>query len=624
MVTSPCVAQRAGENVVLSAEDGFGTAVGRESIGIYSSDSVRGFSPKVAGNVRVQGIYFDQQAGLTSRVRDGSTIRIGVAAQSDPFPAPTGIVDVSLRPSGGDNLLSVVPSWGPYGSASLELDGKLSVSESLSTAVGIAGFRDHYGNGGSGLSMSIGAVPRWRVSEHLTITGFWGRSQVFGETASPIYIPQNTFISRRIARDRYQGPSWAKNRNASDNVGIIVDSSLGPWDIKSGIFRSIFSSQRSFSNIVDQIRNDGSVERTLFANPQSRFESFSGELRVSRGLSEGPRKHLFLVSLRARTVGSRYGGSDFIDFGPSTLGRPIEPAEPRFAFTDQNRERVRQVTGGGSYGLEWGKLFDIRIGLQRTAYSKSSDSPGSPETKRSTPAWLPNITAGVHATPKLTIYGSFVRGLEENGVAPDFAANRLETLPALLTRQFDGGLQWKLGSDTSLVLGYFNISKPYVTLDTANIYRALGQETHSGIEVSLSTAVTRHLRVVAGGAFSNPVVDVPLRSSLGVGRRPVGQPLNIAQVSVDYQLPWLKGFSIDSSVNYTGKQASNLANSYFVPALTTADVGVRYRFRLSKTPATLRLSIGNILDTYQWVLVGPGAFEPLNPRSVSAYLTVDI
>ena len=84
-------------SVVRLAEDGFGTAVGRESIGIYGSGSVRGFSPSVAGNVRIEGMYFDQQTGVNSRMRRQTVIRVGAAAQTDPFPAPTGLVDIQLR-----------------------------------------------------------------------------------------------------------------------------------------------------------------------------------------------------------------------------------------------------------------------------------------------------------------------------------------------------------------------------------------------------------------------------------------------------------------------------------------------------------------------------------------------
>ena len=51
--------QRAVENAIRQANDAFGTSIGRETIGLYNSSSVRGFSPTAAGNVRIDSLYFD-------------------------------------------------------------------------------------------------------------------------------------------------------------------------------------------------------------------------------------------------------------------------------------------------------------------------------------------------------------------------------------------------------------------------------------------------------------------------------------------------------------------------------------------------------------------------------------
>src|SRR5688500_14345678 len=90
-------AQRTGENPVTAAEDAFGTRVGGESIGLYHTGNVRGFSPLAAGNVRLEGLYYDRQADFTGRLVEGNVIRVGLSALGDPFPAPTGIVDYRLR-----------------------------------------------------------------------------------------------------------------------------------------------------------------------------------------------------------------------------------------------------------------------------------------------------------------------------------------------------------------------------------------------------------------------------------------------------------------------------------------------------------------------------------------------
>src|SRR3546814_14223224 len=96
-VCSSDLQNRSGDNAVTQAEDAFGVSIGRETLGIYSSSNARGFSPSAAGNVRVEGLYFDPVYLLTSILADSVSVKVGLSAQSYPFAAPSGIVDFSLR-----------------------------------------------------------------------------------------------------------------------------------------------------------------------------------------------------------------------------------------------------------------------------------------------------------------------------------------------------------------------------------------------------------------------------------------------------------------------------------------------------------------------------------------------
>ena len=60
LISQAAPAQRAEENVTTDSEDAFGRSIGSESIGIYNEGDVRGFSPIEAGNVRIEGLYFDR------------------------------------------------------------------------------------------------------------------------------------------------------------------------------------------------------------------------------------------------------------------------------------------------------------------------------------------------------------------------------------------------------------------------------------------------------------------------------------------------------------------------------------------------------------------------------------
>src|SRR5215212_4002746 len=71
---------RSDENAVTQAEDAFGFSVGRESLGIYNAGNARGFSPAAAGNLRIDGLYFDQAYNLHGTLVDSTSIKVGLSA----------------------------------------------------------------------------------------------------------------------------------------------------------------------------------------------------------------------------------------------------------------------------------------------------------------------------------------------------------------------------------------------------------------------------------------------------------------------------------------------------------------------------------------------------------------
>jgi len=123
-------AQRVDENPVTAADDAFGTTVGSQTIGLYDADNVRGFSPRDAGNLRIEGLYFDQETfAADSCLVSAQSIKVGLAAQSFNFPAPTGIANFSVRVPESGKLTSVVVARGPFEATALELDGQYGTAD---------------------------------------------------------------------------------------------------------------------------------------------------------------------------------------------------------------------------------------------------------------------------------------------------------------------------------------------------------------------------------------------------------------------------------------------------------------------------------------------------------------
>ena len=131
LCSTSVLAQRTTDNATTQSKDAFGKKVGDEQIGIYNPFDVRGFSAVDAGNTRIEGLYFQQQAGPTDRLIEGSTMRVGISAQGYPFPAPTGIADYALRKPGEKTLASVVLRYGPFDAQVGQLDVSVPLDKRL-------------------------------------------------------------------------------------------------------------------------------------------------------------------------------------------------------------------------------------------------------------------------------------------------------------------------------------------------------------------------------------------------------------------------------------------------------------------------------------------------------------
>jgi iron complex outermembrane receptor protein len=608
---------------VASAQDAFGTSVGSERVGIYFPQSARGFSPVQAGNVRINGMYFDYQTDLNGRLISGSNVRVGLTAQGYPFPAPTGVADFSLRLPGAEAVASTILGLGPFGGPRAEVDAQIPLSETLGVAAGLGINRDEQYYGGHRRLITAAAVARWRPTENVEIIPFWSMQDNSGDEGQPIIFTAGAFLPPRIERRRYFGPEWAENQASGTNYGLVSTFSSGEWTLRGGAFRSIADNARNFNVLFLNTSREGEANRQVIYEEGARSASTSGELRLTRQMIEGERLHLVHLMARGRMKDRRYGGSQRFAFGPGRIDEPITAPEPAFSPGAQSTDKVRQVTAGLGYEGRWRDVGELSLGVQRTFYEKAVVNPsGALPVSKSSP-WLFNGTASILAGRNLVFYAGYSKGLEESPVAPEVAVNRGEAPPALITEQMDAGFRLNLTKTLRLVAGVFDVRKPYFALDPDKVFRELGERRNRGIEVSVAGQITPRLSLVLGALFlkarvSGDAVDLGL-----IGPRPVGTIGRNINGALNWDLPWVKGLSLDLAYEGTTDRVANSANTLVIPARYAAALGGRYRFELFDKPATFRAQLSSFNDAYGFNSIGEGFYYNL-PRRFQTSLTVDL
>lgn len=626
-VATPAFAQRTDNNAVASAEDAFGkTVVGDEQIGIYNPDDVRGFSPVSAGNLRLEGLYFDQQSNITDRLIDGSTVHVGISAQGYPFPAPTGIADYSLRKPGDKFVTSIGLNYGPWYGKSAEVDLQVPLQgERLGLIAGAGLYREGNPWGGSPHTESYAVSLRYVPGPEFSIQPFWSQINVRNDESQSLIFTSGDFLPTRVPRNTFLGQKWADFAARLNTVGVVSKAKAAGFDLALGVFRSTLDGKENHTDLLFGVEQTGAAsDRLIIADARDFFGSTSGEFKLSRNFIEGPRRHTLHATIRGRSLSRRYGGSDVIDLGPSSTLVPDFRAAPIEAFGAKTRDHVKQTTFGLGYEMRWRDVGELNLGLQKTNYSKRVDDPASviPETKDS--PYLFSATAAVHLVKNIALYGGYTRGLEESDVAPANAVNRNEAPPAIRTQQKDFGLRWSISPGVSAVLGYFDVRKPYYNLDTASRFRQLGDVRNRGLEFSLSGQIAPGVNLVVGSVYldaevSGEEVDLGL-----IGKKPVGTFKLHNVANLNWNLPWHKPLTLTARFESTSNRTANAANTLVIPARSVTSLGARYRLTVGNKPILIRGTVDNIFNKFGWNVGGSGFFVPNGSRRYSLTLATDL
>jgi len=625
------MAQRASDNVTTQSSDAFGRAVGNEKSGLYTVDDVRGFNPVDAGNVRLEGLYFDQIEKVSTRLVDGSTIRVGPASQHYPFPAPTGLVDYSLTQPHAKPSYSVTFDNGS--TSSLGYGGSIEFKQPLDgERLGISGgvgFRDfRRTEGGTGLARTFGGTLAFRPSPGAELLLFAGDFRYRSDEARPTLFLTGTAGPPMLERGQDLAQPWTARSSDTWLWGAIGKVPLGAsLRLENGLYYTRRDQHRAFADLYTGVQVDGTTSgHKIVADAGSFDASLSGETRLVRQWHSGAISQQVTLSLRGRHKVRRFGGSASFQFGPSTLLASSLLPQPAYMIGPKNRDRVDQLTYGAAWSLVSVHGFALDAGLSKTRYTKAIDFAdpllADPVTRDNPLTW--NISASLTVAKGLSLYAGASHGQEEALIAPDVAVNRSEAPPAIHTRQIEGGAKFAVTPHLTLIAGAFSITKPYYNLDSTQRYRQLGSLNNRGVELSLTGQVAPGFNVVGGLLLLDPRISGEAVSSGQIGPRPVGQIRRHGVLNFDWRPAAGKSpMSLDLAIENFSSRIGNSANTLNAAPRTTVNLGARYRFHMGTGTFLLRPLVQNLLGNYGWQVSTSGGWTYTAPRAFTLQLVAD-
>ena len=612
-------AAQAQDSAVAVAADAFGERVGTEQSGLYSESQVRGFDLGESGAYRIDDAYFSRAAALNDPVLAGVGVRVGVNAVRLAYPAPSGVVNFRLREAGPDDQLRIGVGLRDFGTRVVQGDASFRDGD-FSFAGGFVWrpqWRTAQGNEGRGLD--VGGVGAWQLTSDQRLRAFatMYRRAYDGDYA---VIPTGSAPPPNLERLHAYAPSWAWTEATSSNYGLLYDGRLGDFKVNAAAFHSLFDIGRTDYTLISADEN-GLASATNYRNPARPMRADSAEVRVGRQFQAGAFNHLASVSLRGR--------HDTVDL-TSNLAIPLGTFDLRHEDTPEGVEQawagtrgtdtVEQVTASAGYGLAWNDRVELRFGVHRTRYDKQVSSIAGVRTEGITERSLYNASAVVNLTDRSAVFGSWVTGLEEAGIAPTSATNRDDVLPPVEAEQLELGLRYAITPELTFIGALFDVSKPTNGFRADDSFGLVGEVRHRGIEASISGKLGARTRLVIGAVAFQPEVSGPLVDAGVVGSRAAGISHVIVNANIERSVA--SGWSVDGSVSYLGGRWADTANTFRTPSVTTVNVGARRKFVLAGRPADFRIVGSNLTGVEGYLATPSGVFLPISPRSVRALFSV--
>ncbi|HKS55913.1 MAG TPA: TonB-dependent receptor [Steroidobacteraceae bacterium] len=609
----------AQDSAVKSAADAFGERVGTEQSGLYSETQVRGFDLNNSGAYRIDDAYFNRAAVLNDPVLAGVGVRVGVNAVRLAYPSPSGVVNYRLREAGPVNELRLGAGLREFGTAVIQGDGSFREGD-FSFAGGFV-WRPSWrlAPGYEGRGLDAGGVGAWQIAPDQRLRAY---ASMFrrGYDGDYAVIPSEAAMPPSLQRLHQYSPSWAWTQATSSNFGVLYDAHIDGFEVDVAAFHSIFDIERLDYTLISADAA-GHASATTFRSPDRTKVSDSVETRVSRQFERGSISHLATASLR--------GGRTNTEL-TSTLAIPLNDFELRDAEQPEGTElewsgtrgmdRVEQLTASVGYGLAWRDRFQLRTAIHRTRYAKNVLSIDDVRTGGVTEATLYNASVIVNLTDRSAVFGSWVTGLEEAGVAPTSAINRDEVLPPVEAEQLELGVRHAVTPELTFIGALFDVAKPTNGFRGDRSFGLVGEVRHRGVEASIAGKLGAKTSVVFGAVAFHPEVTGPLVDAGVVGSRAAGISHVIVNANVERQI-W-NGWSADASVSYAGERWADTANTFKTPAVTTLNLGTRNRFELAGRPAEFRLLASNVTGVAGYSAAPTGLFTPIPPRTVRALLSI--
>jgi iron complex outermembrane receptor protein len=224
--------------------------------------------------------------------------------------------------------------------------------------------------------------------------------------------------------------------------------------------------------------------------------------------------------------------------------------------------------------------------------------------------------------PSVTLFASYMEGLEAGGTAPATAVNVNEILPSAISKQKEIGIRDSHIKGVTFSSSFFEITRANAVIDpVTRIFANSGDIDYKGIEATLSWQFLPRWTLTAGGQLLKAKQVSPDPTFNGFW--PENTPKAVGNVSLAYRPLWVPGLTVTGGVSGISSRFVNNQEQATIPGYALYSVGAGYVTRIAGKRVALQLNVDNLANRRYWNSVQTGTYGTGMDRAIKLNARVD-
>ncbi len=428
------------------------------------------------------------------------------------------------------------------------------------------------------------------------------QNQLYRGYNEPTYVASGFQIPAAPPSSKNYLPDWTY-AHPKDIFGALH----GEYEVNSNwlIFGAVGgkSNNNAYLQLSPSLLNAaGDLSITPFLYP-NRVKLGTGQAGTSGNFHTGPISHHLVL---AGTLYREEDGSAFGRKAPLTtnLYNPVSFPNPGFSPIAMATYRI---TKEPSVALaDTASVFNNKLQLTLGVRNQTVNQDGFNQTTGAVSShydksvWTPAFAFLVRPIQKLSLYGSYIEGLQPGPTAPSTAKNANQVFPPYQSKQYEVGAKVDLGR-FGTTLDVFQIKQPNAITDPNTlIYDLKGQQRNRGIELSTFGKVSNDVRVLGGVTFLEGI-QTNTGDPTTQGKNAIGVPRVLLNIGGEWDTRFIPRLTLTGRATYTSHQFVDAADTQPIASWERFDPGARYSLKTSNDKLiTFRLEVLNVANKSYW------------------------